>query len=193
MQEVQENQSTFINCCWSGSRGGGKEWERGPINCTGSWARACLSAATLTHSVHSKSKKKWEEKKEKKGNERDHHNGGVPARTGPALRTWKDRRAWKETLYFWCGWRAVCGGLEWVEDCIWRSMKILSFNMSHMWEGLTAIEEVLKAAAKVAAGEKHPALHFTTNRHLFVNIQMLQRSWRAISCNSATNGSSYML
>lgn len=28
---------------------------------------------------------KW--KKKKKGNERDHHNGGVPARTEPALRT----------------------------------------------------------------------------------------------------------
>lgn len=192
MQEVQENQSTFINCCWSGSRVVGElqrereKKERGPINCIGSWAHACMSAVTLTHSVYSKSGKK------KKGNERDHHNGGVPARTEPALRTWKESRAWKEMLYVWSEGRFVEGRGGWrtASGDQWKSWGLTCHTCE---KDLLAIEEVLKAAFKVAAGEKYPTLCFTIHCHQFVKIQKLQRSWRVISYNSATNGSSYML
>lgn len=192
MQEVQENQSTFINCCWSGSRVVGElrereKKERGPINCTGSWAHACMSAVTLTHSVYSRSGKKKEKKKE-----RDHHNGGVPARTEPALRTWKESRAWKEMLYVWSEGRFVEGRGGWrtASGDQWKSWGLTCHTCE---KDLLAIEEVLKAAFKVAAGEKYPTPCFTIHCHQFVKIQKLQRSWRVISYNSATNGSRYML
>lgn len=80
---------------------------------------------------------------------RDHHNRGMPTHThthtrGPALRTWKE----KEKLYVWSGWKAVSGGAGWVEDCAWRSMKVLGFNVSHVWEGPTGLWKSAKSCCQ---------------------------------------------
>lgn len=192
MQEVQENQSTFINCCWSGSRVVGElQREREKKR----EVPSIVSGAELMHAwVQSPSPTQYTAKveKKKKGNERDHHNGGVPARTEPALRTWKESRAWKEMLYVWSEGRFVEGRGGWrtASGDQWKSWGLTCHTCE---KDLLAIEEVLKAAFKVAAGEKYPTLCFTIHCHQFVKIQKLQRSWRVISYNSATNGSSYML
>lgn len=192
MQEVQENQSTFINCCWSGSRVVGElQRERKKRERSHQLYRelsSCMHECSHPHPLSIQ--QKW--KKKKKGNERDHHNGGVPARTEPALRTWKESRAWKEMFYVWSEGRFVEGRGGWrtASGDQWKSWGLTCHTCE---KDLLAIEEVLKAAFKVAAGEKYPTLCFTIHCHQFVKIQKLQRSWRVISYNSATNGSSYML
>lgn len=129
-QEVEENQSTFINCCWSACRVGGG-WVRGSLS--HQWERG----AELMHAWVPSPSPTQNTSKKKIKKSRDHHNRGVPTHTGPCGAYIKGL---ERMLCVWSGWGAVCGGAGWVQ----RSMKVLSFNMSHMWEAPTGHRKAAK-------------------------------------------------
>lgn len=149
----------------------GGEKEVCPINCIGSWAHAC-------NAVQSPSPTQYTAKTETTITE-----------AYPGLHCTHERKGRLERRCFTFdlveGW-FVEGR---VEDCARRSMKVLSFNMSHMWEGPTGLWKVLKAAVKVAAvSVNNPTLHFTTHCHTFV-----KKSDQLLSHQLSPNGSSCML
>lgn len=171
MQEVQGNQSTFINCCWSGCR----------TVAVGAGGRSVLSIVLGDELMHAMQWIRPHPHSDKKKRKRETTiTEASPHSRGPALRTWKERRAWKEMRYVWSGWRAVCGGAEWVEDCAWRSMKVLSFNMSHMWEGPTGLWKSAKSPYKVAARVKKPhfPFYYPLARHLRKNCSPTRTEWK---------------
>lgn len=126
MQEADQNQSTFINCCWSGHRAGIDREKPVP---------SIVLVAELMHARVPPSHRSTQQ-------ERDHHSGGV--HTHAHTQYMKGRGG--ALCLIWL--KAVSGGAGWVEDCAWRSMKVLSCNMSHRREGPTGLWKSAKSCCQ---------------------------------------------
>lgn len=68
----------------------------------------------------------------------------------------RKRRAWKEMLYVWSGWRAVCGGAGGWRTVPWDQWKSWAITCHTCEKDLQVCAKVLKAAVKVAVGVKYP-------------------------------------
>lgn len=175
MQEVQENQSTFINCCWSGHRvWGGGGWEEKSVP-------SIVPRAELMHA--------WAQSPSPT------QRGRVPTCTRACIAYMKGKEGLKgdALLLIWLkggfvegqgGWRTVPGDQ-------WKSWALTCRTCE---KDLLLSEKVLKAAVKVAVGVKHPTLYFTTNCHSFAKTHKLlkTREWSTVISQLSPNGSSYM-
>lgn len=162
-----------------GTGRGGWEIYVCPISGTGGWAHACMSAVALTHAVHSK--------------KRDHHNGGVATRTRACTAYMKGTEGLKgdalRLIWLKGGlWRGgVGGGLR------LRSMKVLSFNMSRMWEAPTGLWKSAKSCCQGCSRWEipHSPFYYTVTRWRRLKWCERTRARSTVIHQLSPNGSSY--